>query len=151
MRRRQKKTGQTTEDMANNVHERSIQIGVTWTAVKRAANECQRWRNLSTSVTMQHFNSVLLRESVISSDDTINQSINQSFICLKKITQAGHKGCKTTLISALKTQKINYIKCSFWIRLNIATLSLSTTWAGKLFQTYRLPVSVLSELVIMIW
>jgi len=32
----------------------------------------------------------------------------------EKITQAGHKGCKTTLLSALKNLKINYITCSFW-------------------------------------
>jgi len=39
----------------------------------------------------------------------------QSIIYLpEKIAQAGHKGCKTTLISALKTSKINYIECSFW-------------------------------------
>ena len=34
---------------------------------------------------------------------TVNQSINHLFAWVKtKITQAGHKGCETTLISALK-------------------------------------------------
>ena len=55
------------------------------------------------------------------SDDARETSTNQSLICLsknkkrkKRITQTGHKGCKTTLISVLKTPKINYIKCSLW-------------------------------------